>query len=288
MKTPQVLPTFLYIGASKAGSSWIYEVLREHPDIYVPAAKDVYFFDRHYDRGLAWYAELFAPGASHHARGELSHDYYLSSEVAERIRRDLPEAKLLVCLREPIDWLVSAYLFNLTTHVHGDESLESYAARPEVVRQMDYLARLEPFYALFPREQISVRFYDDLRRDPKRFASELYAFVGVDPAFVPSVLETQVNAAREPRNERMAHLTFRVAQVFRKLGMVNFVGAVKRSPALNALLFKPQHERPTVAEATRKTLFEHHAKSYDALARLVGRPLPAAWYRAGAPSEAEG
>lgn len=53
------LPNFLYIGPDKAGSSWLHEVLIQHPEVFLSEAKDLYFFDRYYDRGMAWYASQF-------------------------------------------------------------------------------------------------------------------------------------------------------------------------------------------------------------------------------------
>ena len=53
------LPNFLYIGTSKAGSTWIYHVLAEHPQVFIAPAKGVYFFDAHFDRGLDWYGDHF-------------------------------------------------------------------------------------------------------------------------------------------------------------------------------------------------------------------------------------
>ena len=54
-KDGTVYPTFLYIGAPKAGSSWLYEILREHPEVFVPTAKDTQFFDYYFDKGFDWY-----------------------------------------------------------------------------------------------------------------------------------------------------------------------------------------------------------------------------------------
>ena len=76
-----VYPNFLYIGAEKAGSSWIYEILREHPQVYVPPAKDIQFFDKNFDKGIEWYLSLFGSGAGQIAIGEVSHDYFLAQET---------------------------------------------------------------------------------------------------------------------------------------------------------------------------------------------------------------
>ncbi len=59
-----VTPNFMYIGPDKAGSSWLHEVLLIHPQVYMPVAKDLYFFDRYYDRGMSWYLSQFE-GAGH-------------------------------------------------------------------------------------------------------------------------------------------------------------------------------------------------------------------------------
>ena len=87
------LPTFLFVGADKCGSTWLFKVLQQHPQCFVPAAKDIYFFDRYYGRGLQWYASFFSSAPrSARAIGELSHDYLYSEQAAERIASTLPAA----------------------------------------------------------------------------------------------------------------------------------------------------------------------------------------------------
>jgi len=105
-------PTFLFIGPDKSGSTWLYEVLRQHAQCFVPPVKDIYFFDRYYERGLDWYFRFFEaapPGTL--AAGELSHDYLFSSAAAERIAQDLPGVKLITSLRDPAERTFSHYLY---------------------------------------------------------------------------------------------------------------------------------------------------------------------------------
>ena len=69
-------PNFIYIGPDKAGSSWLHEVLLRHPQVFLSPAKDLYFFDRYYDRGIAWYLRQFDDaGPEHVVVGEVCQDY---------------------------------------------------------------------------------------------------------------------------------------------------------------------------------------------------------------------
>ena len=127
-------PTFLFIGPDKTGSTWLYEVLRQHAACYVPPVKDIYFFDRHYERGLDWYLSFFEPApAGSLAAGELSHDYLFSPQAADRIARDLPNVRLLTSLRDPAERTFSHYLYMIRsgrTRLDFAAALEQF---PELV-----------------------------------------------------------------------------------------------------------------------------------------------------------
>ena len=102
------LPNFLYVGPDKAGSSWLHEVLLKHPDVYLTPAKDLYFFDRYYDHGLAWYLAHFAPATDQAVVGEVCQDYLFHPEAAQRIRDSLGTARFMVTLRDPADRAMAA------------------------------------------------------------------------------------------------------------------------------------------------------------------------------------
>jgi hypothetical protein len=96
------LPNFIYIGPDKAGSSWLHEVLFQHPEVFLTEAKDLYFFDRYFDRGLSWYRNQFRRATpEHRVVGEVCQDYLFEPEAAKRIRDCLGEINLMVTLREP-------------------------------------------------------------------------------------------------------------------------------------------------------------------------------------------
>ena len=107
-------PNFIYIGPNKAGSSWLHEVLVRHPQVFMSPAKDLYFFDRYYDRGLAWYLSQFTgAGPEHLVVGEVCQDYLFHPDAPERMAASLGSCRMMVTLRDPADRAFSSYLYML-------------------------------------------------------------------------------------------------------------------------------------------------------------------------------
>ncbi len=270
-------PTFLYIGARKAGSSWMYEILRRHPEVFVPVAKDIRFFDVNFHRGFNWYVSFFEAGCHRKARGELWHNYFLAEETAERIKDYLPQVKLLACLREPADLILSDYLFAHSLGLNRSMPLEVFAWRPRVLNQCDYYPRLAPYFQRFPRENIRVLFFDDLKRDPLAFAQDIYAFVGVDAQFEPPGIHKKVFPASQPRSYRLAWLAYTTSRKLRSLGLPNLVGTVKHSRTFRSLLYERMCAKPEIPATLRDQLKDYYRERYRPLAELIGRPLPENW-----------
>lgn len=270
-------PTFLYIGVARAGSTWLFHVLCEHPDVYVPPAKGVDFFDKYFCKGADWYFPLFAGAGNAKAVGDISHDYYVSKAAALRIHGLLPNAKLICCLREPVDKVISGYFYNRNTHIKKTVSLLDYAHSDEVLTQVDYYPHLRCYYDLFPPENIQILLYDELRSDPCEFVRKVYSFIGVAPDYEPPSLWARINAAHEPRAQSVAHLAKRAADGLRRMGMPNWVGRIKQNGLVNGLLFKRMFKRPDVSREVEEELKRVLRKDMDKLEELIGKPLPSGW-----------
>jgi hypothetical protein len=286
-------PNFLYVGAGKAASHWMCEIFREHPEIFVADAKDLMFFDRYYGRGLDWYLSHFSQANGQRAIGEFSHDYFLEEEYAERIVRDFPDVKILVCLREPVDRTFSEYLYDQTLFqfVPAEEyesglGFEGFARLPRIRQRSNYAVNLRYFYDRFPRERILVEFYEDLRADPGRFARRVFQFLEVDPEFNPPSLHRRINPARQARSPRIARFAYQIGQLLRRSGMPKFVGAFKRHSWLGWILYREfgrGMKKPAIPEDVRRRLHELYRGQDAALSRLIGRPLPRSWTRPAEP-----
>lgn len=237
------LPNFLYIGPDKAGSSWLHEALVQHPQVFLSDAKDLYYFDRYYERGIDWYRTQFrSAGPEHRVVGEVCPDYLAEPSAAKRIRECLGEVRLMVTLREPSARAFSSYLY-MRKHGLGPPTFrEALEVCPELIDHGRYATQLERFrnYADSGLLQISV--FDDLKHDPQAFFDEVTAFLGI-----PQLdLEPEVLAARLPASRArlvpLARLVRQAADWVRTHDGAQFVGRVKRSKAVHRLLYQPLGE----------------------------------------------
>ncbi|MBA4802335.1 MAG: sulfotransferase [Euryhalocaulis sp.] len=243
------LPDFLFIGPSKAGSTWLFETLRRHPGIYVPPAKDIYFFDRYYNRGLDWYARQFA-GADNGDRviGEFSHDYLYSKDAAGRISRDLPDVKLIATPRNPFERAISHYRFSLRNGAKFRDFADGAAQNPAILTHSLYADALETYLDKFPDDQVFIAPFDRLKAEPQRFLDDLCGFLGVDPGQTDPD-KARRNSAAAARNPWLARQVHRAANALRDRGMGAIVGALKRSPVRNALYSEAKQDELRLSEA---------------------------------------
>jgi hypothetical protein len=205
------LPNFLIIGAAKAGTTTLHAYLRPHPEVFMPARKELRFFgyggsgdDYTFPvKTLAEYESYFADAGAARAIGEASPNYLRSAVAARRIRETIPDARLVVSLRNPVDQAFSAYLMVLRNGrvAPGTRFTAALAAHPVLGR--GYADDLARYLSLFDRSQLHIIRFEALARDPLAVAQELYGFLGVAADFAPGV-EKVSNPGGLPKN-RLLH-----------------------------------------------------------------------------------
>lgn len=251
------LPNFLYIGPDKAGSTWLHEVLIEHPDIYLSPAKDLYFFDRYYDRGPAWYAAQFEGAQGQPIVGEVCQDYLAEAAAPGRIKETLGTPYLMVTLRDPVQRAFSSYLY-MRKHGEGPNTFgEALRQEPRLVEHGRYGAQIARFRAFTPPQRLHVAVFDDLKSDPQSFVDGVLTWLGVSPMMLtPQQLSARLPASRA-RLLPLAWVVRRVAILARALDQAALVGRVKRSPAVHRVLYAPWGDQaPTVDEADAEWIRE--------------------------------
>jgi hypothetical protein len=273
---------FLGLGAQKAGTSWIHACLYEHPQIVMPATKEIHFFSNHYANGLTWYAGHFQDRLAHQVIGEFSPTYLYHPDAPKRIHAYNPHVKLLICLREPVARTLSAYRYAMQTGAIPptmtlDTLIEQY---PAYVEHSLYSVQIERYLHYFKRDQLLIMLYEDIASEPFRFMQDIYQFVGVDPSFRSSMAERKVNASRGiPRIGPVDTLIKQLAAALRQAGLAHLTWVLGRSrfmEAIRRLNTRPPASQPLSArqQADLQRLF---APDIRALSELLQRDLHEVW-----------
>ena len=211
----RALPDFVIIGAARAATTSLYRYLVRHPQIVPARTKEVHYFDIYYAKGLRWYRAHFPTTGGlrrltrktgeRHITGESSPYYLFHPTAAERAARDVPEAKLIVCLRNPVDRAISPYHFEVRTGgetLSLEEALDAEKKRvADASRKMEadpyyysvihqrrsyvargiYVDQLKTWHARFPREQMLILGTEDLAADAVAAVRRCCEFLGIRP-----------------------------------------------------------------------------------------------------------
>lgn len=265
------VPDFLYIGTSKAGSTWLFNALASHPDVFLASSKGLYYFDAHFDRGQDWYLDHFRGSDDVRSRGEVSHSYLSSPDAPLRIAAVAPRARLLVSLREPVDRAFSDYLDLVKNQQYEGPFEGALEAYPRLLDRGRYATHLRRYLEVFPREQLLVQLFDDLRRDPQAYADEVYDFLGVRRQVLPpSELRSRMPAG-VPRSRTAATAAKSTSELVKRLGLRRLRSRVKRSTRLRQALYRPYtDDRPTLDPAIAARLREGFAQEIAELDGLLG------------------
>lgn len=248
---------FLFIGPSKTASTWLYKALDGSPEVFIPAAKDLQFFDLNYNKGIDWYYSFFKKSAGR-LTGELSHDYILrSNESMARISRHLPNVKLICCVRDPFERALSGLRFlQRNGLVSENASIEQSCVKwPELIEGGEYHANLKHVLQYVPRERLLILNFDALKDDPQSFLKEVFDFLGV-PYADTAVVRQKVNASAIPRSSIISKVVKIAALAIRRAGMPGIVGRIKTNKVVTSVLYKPHGRASTLSQGDAQFLLK--------------------------------
>ncbi len=273
-------PDFIGLGAQRAGTSWIYACLYEHPDICIPV-KEIHFFsrERNWPKGYEWYEAIFEECPQDAKTGEFSTSYLSDPATPERIHRRYPDVKLVACLRDPIDRAYSNYLNDIMAGIVEPDISFGEALKGDLgyVERGRYATHLKRYLELFSMDQILTLIYEDSLKDPLSFIRTIYEFIGVDSSFVPSMVNARVNIGRVPRFVWLDRLLVQASDILRSKGLYNIWWLAKRAGlggkirALNTREMASRDRGPELSE--RGMLYEQLEDEISESEALMRRSL---------------
>ena len=189
-------PDFIIVGFPKCGTTALYAYLTETPGIVPATRKEPDYFNLRHHLGASWYRSQFAAVAKPRITGEASARYSVHPEAPHRIRSEVPEARIVVVVRDPVDRAVSDYMMWLRTGgerrsfrqavtdemaaLAAGSPLTSDGRRPAYVASGLYAAHLDRWMAHRPLESLIIVRADDLTADPAAVVGAVRRFLGLD------------------------------------------------------------------------------------------------------------
>lgn len=205
-------PEFLIVGAQKAGTTSLYNCLKQHPQVQTARKKEVHYFSQYYDRGIHWYLEHFPERAPGILSGEASPFYLFHPHSAERIAHQLPGVKIIIIVRNPVHRAISHYHQQARRHHEKLPMLEAFQQEPDRINKAwarllagqqqsgvriqqssylkrgEYLEQLLRYEERFPASQILLLESEAFFENPQPVLEKLFGFLGIETAFMPNDL----------------------------------------------------------------------------------------------------
>ncbi len=184
---PGKLPDFVIIGAQKCGTSSLHKNLRKHPQISVSLTKELHFFDINWSKGVAWYKKNFQ--SKNKKCGEATPEYIYFTQYHKRIFETIPEAKLILALRNPVTRAYSQWnhykntrFKNMSFEEIVKRDLDSLQNEPKVtdlIKRGFYINQIESLLKYYPREQLHIVISERNKNNSEKEYNKIFEFLGV-------------------------------------------------------------------------------------------------------------
>ena len=200
----RVLPDFIISGTVRSGTTSLYYNICEHPSVLPASYDEIGFFDSNYHLGINWYRSMFPTEkemkqvkkeTNFAITGEDTPFYFWKKEAAERIFQDIPNSKIIIIFRNPVDRAYSNYNLGIRKKTESlsfedaiDEEmnfLKTHSFRDAVDRRRSYLSKglyenqIKIWLDNFPREQIHILCTEDMKKNPKESLLKIFQFLGI-------------------------------------------------------------------------------------------------------------
>jgi hypothetical protein len=281
-------PNFFIVGAPRCGTSSLWSYLKGHPDIFMPAEKELYFFDSDLWGNEGWaptfqdYLGHFAQAAGRKKLGEATPSYLRSSLAAKEIKAFSPRAQTIVMLRNPLEVMYSLHSLAL----EGPEPIADFAAalKADAARTgraligyrefTDFPDQIQRYFDLFGRENVHTIIFDDLKRDSAAVCRGVLQFLGVNPGYAAEF--PWLNNSKRPRSTQLQNLLSRPPESLRLLGRAllpqPFRSTIRRTLWRSNRIIGP---RPPINPKLQSILKKELAHPIERLSTMLHRDLSA-------------
>ncbi len=276
----QNLPNFLCIGAERSGTTWLYEVLKNHPEVYLyPYLKEINFFSEHYHKGLNWYQQFFVDSkkTSYKAIGDISPQYFHKKEAPSRISNDLPGIRFILILRNPVYRAFSEYTYNKLILNIEDTFMEFLQKRVRAYEIGFYSKHIKRWFEAFPEDQFLIFIFEEMMQKKINSLKKISNFLDIQFKLIDmNKVMSKIHSSDIPRFHGLYTQGYKVANkineylISKDLYLIS--SNLKRFKKLFDL-FSIKSEKEKIDQILQKKLYLMYREDILELEKILGRDL---------------
>ncbi|MFW6014453.1 MAG: sulfotransferase family protein [Candidatus Nanoarchaeia archaeon] len=288
-------PNLFIVGAAKSGTTAMHEFLKEHPEVFMCEPKEPGYFAKDFKTqpmSRKEYFKYFKRAKNERIVGESSTGYLRSKVAPKLIKEFNPQAKIIIMLREPVNFLYSFHsqkVFNLHEPVKDFEkalSLEKQRRKGKYLPKgtkspsklfysewAKFSEQVKNYYKYFNKEQVKIILYDDFKADPIKVYNEVLKFLGVSP-FKPTV--KYVNANKYVKTPGVKRFLDKIGLSRKLIKIIPESVYLKLVKPVRKLMFE-EKPRPKLSNTLRKRLMKEYKPEVKRLSKLLNRDLVSLW-----------
>jgi Sulfotransferase family len=292
------LPNFLIVGAEKCGTTSLYQYLKQHPDVYLPAKKELHYFAydeigkiardpggqsvlTHSCATREEYESYYCGIGAYTAVGEVSPSYFYFSQTSERLKRELDDPKIIIMLRDPVKKAHSQYMHLVRDNREHLSFFDALMAEDQRIaagwgplwrytESSLYSSRVAKYLQVFGDDRVKISFFEDLLRSPEAVVNDLFEFIGVAPA--GSIDTSRVyNKSGRPRSRLLADFLAKPNPV--TAAARRWVPEHLRDRIKHAMLDLNTGRKDAIDDRSRAYLRQRFAEDVRELERILGKRL---------------
>ena len=278
---------FIGIGFPKSATSWVAEVLKTHPDIYIPSQKELWFFlteninnfgvmPNNHNKNLEWYLRQFKNARTDQLLGEFTPTYIYDLNGLLKLKAAFPDVKLIIVIRNPIELIYSQYYYMKSSVADRISfSLNDIFTSPFGQSLLNYGkigTHLRNVFKIFSRDKIFVRALDQVKENKELFFQDLCSFLKVDSKQIQTkMINKKSNEARRIRFNSL-HELIQHAYIIIKNYNIPIPFSVPLFYLYNRIN-RPTAKNPIISEKLRYKLQEYYHEEIEQVEEMLNIKL---------------
>lgn len=284
---------FVGIGAPKSGSTWLSKCLEEHPQILFSSQKSrkelAFFNDRnpwgvnndeyfsYYTNGFDWYLRQFPEAQNGKIRGEFTVLYMADPSTPARIKKHLPNTKIVAILRNPVEVIYSLHwFFHYGAVLDIPYDFRETLKRGYFLEVGFYYKHLSRYFEIFDKDKIHIIIFEDFKNHTLQELIKLYTFLGVDSGFIPPAFSRSINGSYRIRSaslKKAGHFVFKLVNKTNSRKLKMLLMSQKKLHKLYSFLNKEQAPYPVIDLQDKIYLQNLYKEDIEKLEVLLNKDL---------------